>query len=205
MYYTWAHAYRREWDLAAARADECLEISNAHGFTLFFGAVGVFRGRALVEAGDVGRGIAVLEQGLALYRRTGATVTLPFFSYLLAEAYVAADGLDDALAELDAAVRMVEAHDERAWEADLHRLKGELLHKRRDAAALQQLDTARTVARAQNAKSLELRVAMTRLRLASSADRATALAELAGIYAWFTEGFETPDLKEAKALSKTFA
>jgi predicted ATPase/class 3 adenylate cyclase len=208
MYYTWAHAYRREWDLAEARADECLEISNAHGFTLFVGAVNVFRGRALVEAGNVGRGITVLEHGLALYRRTGATLTLPFFSYLLAEAYVAADRVDDALAELDAAARMVEAHDERAWEAEIHRLKGELLHKRRESAALvlQQLDTARTVACAQHAKSLELRVAMTRLRLASSADqRAAALAELSGIYAWFTEGFETPDLKEAKALSKTFA
>ena len=148
--------------------------------------------------------MAQVLQGIAAWRATGAAQLVPYFSTLLADVYGhrghTAKGLQ-ALAEADT---LIEQHEERWWEAEVCRLRGVLLLRQavpqpEEAEACFQ--RALEVARRQEAKSLELRAAMSLARLwQQQGKRAEAHELLAPIYGWFTEGFDTADLQEAKAL-----
>ncbi len=127
----------------------------------------------------------------------------PYFTTLLARAYLRAGRIDQGLEVLDRAQQSIDARGERWWEAETRRLRGELLMSRSAASADAQacFEQALDIARDQNAKSLELRAAMSLARLWRDQGKvAEANALLAPIYEWFTEGFDTADLKEAKAL-----
>jgi predicted ATPase len=128
----------------------------------------------------------------------------PWFFALLAEAYAALGQVDDGLSSLEEALGWVERNDERLYEAEVHRLKGELLLTRGPLDAPQAeacFQQALTVSRKQHARSWELRAAMSMARLWRGQGRlAEARDLLAPVYSCFTEGFDTADLQEAKAL-----
>ena len=145
-----------------------------------------------------------MRQGLAAARMTGAELFVPYFLALLAEACGHTAQADEGLRLLAEALAVADHHAERWYEAELYRLKGELLlaqspHQHTDAEACFQ--HALTIARRQQAKSWELRTATCLARLwQRQGKRAEAHALLAPVYGWFTEGFDTADLQEAKAL-----
>jgi predicted ATPase len=145
-----------------------------------------------------------LQQGLATYRATGATAYRPYHLALLAEAFAKVGQTAEGLEALAEALATLVRSRARWWEAELYRLRGELLWQHaaaqpgEAAACFQQ---ALAVARRQQAKSLELRAAMSLSRLWQHQGKRTEAHQLlAEVYGWFTEGFDTADLQEAKAL-----
>ena len=148
--------------------------------------------------------MAQVRQGIAALRATGAALLVPYFCTLLADVAAHLGHTEDGLQALAEAHTLVEQHEERWWEAEVCRLRGVLLLRQPgtpQAEAETWLQRALDVARRQEAKSLELRAAMSLARLwQQQGKRAEARALLAPIYGWFTEGFDTADLQEAKAL-----
>jgi predicted ATPase len=149
-------------------------------------------------------GMAQVRQGIATCRMIGSAVLVPFLYALLAEACDHLGHVEDSLQALVEAQTLVEQHDERLWEAEIYRLRGVLL-LRQTVAQQEEAETyfqrALDVARRQEAKSWELRAAMSLARLwQCQGKRTEARALLAPVYGWFTEGFDTADLQEAKAL-----
>jgi len=148
--------------------------------------------------------MASMRQGLIAYQATGAELLRPCILAYLTEGYGQGGRPDDGLRTLAQALDVAGKHQERVLEAELHRLKGELLHAlsvehhaEAEACFCQALD----VARRQQAKSLELRAAMSLSRLWQQQGKRDAAHELlAEVYGWFTEGLDTADLREAKAL-----
>jgi class 3 adenylate cyclase/DNA-binding winged helix-turn-helix (wHTH) protein/predicted ATPase len=205
-YASMLHAWRREVQCAKERAEAVITLSNEHGFIHALSVGMIRRGWTLVKQGAVAEGIGQLHQGLATLRDAGTELPLSHHLALLADAYRQGGQVDAGLHALAEALAHLDNTGERHYEAELHRLKGECLLaqtakrcKGREAEEcfLQALD----VARRQQAKSLELRAAMSLGRLwQQQGRRAEAYQILTGIYGWFTEGFETPDLQEAKAL-----
>jgi len=189
---------------AQAMADALIALATEHGFPEWSAVGRVMRGWALADAGWTEEGIGEMRRGLADYMATGAELWSPYFLALLAEAHgragQAAAGISlsaDAFARLE--------RGEAPWiTSDLHRLKGELLLAPPEpdpAAAEASFHRAITVAREQSATMKDLRAAMSLARLWCGQGRqAEARDLLAPVYGWFTEGFNIPDLREAKAL-----
>ena len=146
----------------------------------------------------------MITSGITTYRSTGSRVYLPFFLSHLSRAHAQLGQFDDALRCIGEAMTAVETTKERWYEAEINRIRGEiaLMSPEADAAnAEAYFERALAVARQQRAKSWELRAAMSMARLWRDQGRTQqALELLAPIYGWFTEGFNTRDLKEAKAL-----
>jgi predicted ATPase len=159
---------------------------------------------ALAAQGQGAEGIAQMRQGLTALRATGTALGMPGFLAQLAEAYGQVGQVDEGLHLLAEALALVENTGGRQWEAQLHRLHGELLRRQavpEAQAAEACFQQALTVARRQQARSWELRAAMSLARLwQEQGKRAEARELLAPIYGWFTEGFDTADLQEARAL-----
>ena len=153
----------------------------------------------------MGDGIALMQKGLTGWRATGAELFVPFYLALLAEAYSEAGRAAEGLAALDEALTIVDKggkDGERLWDAELCRIKGELLlgssHAVQAEACFQE---ALQIARTQRAKSWELRASVSLSLLWKNQGRRKEARELLlVIYDWFTEGFDTPDLINAKAL-----
>jgi len=183
-------------------AGQLVSVATEHGFPHWRGEGTAFRGWVKVKDGDVAAGISLLHSGIAAYRATGAEVYTPHYIVLLAKAYEIAAQIDEAVSLLDDALQTIERTGERWFAAELYRHKGELLLRQGHAEAAEQLyRTALGIAREQEAKLWELRAAMRLARLRRGQGRpAEARDLLAPVYSWFTEGFDTPDLKEAKAL-----
>jgi predicted ATPase len=158
----------------------------------------------LVEQGRGEAGIAQMRDGLAAFRATGGEVRLPYYLALLAEICGQTGHAAEGLTLLAEALAQAHKTGESWTEAELHRLKGELLlslSTDNQAEVEGCLHQALAVARCQQAKSLELRAAVSLSRLwQQQGKRAEARELLASIYGWFTEGFDTADLQEAKAL-----
>ena len=154
-------------------------------------------------------GLAQVRQGIASEHATGAALAFPGFYALLAEIYDHLGHPEDALQALAEAYTLMEQHDERYWEAEIHRLRGVLLLRQPGTPPVEAetwLQRALDVARRQEAKSLELRAAMSLSRLwQQQGKQAEARALLASVYGWFTEGFDTADLQEAKVLLEELA
>ena len=162
------------------------------------------RGWVLAVQGEFEEGIAQIQQGLAAQEAAGAGIARPCFLLLLAEAHAAAGQAEAGLGALAEALALVERTDERYQEAEIHRLRGELSWQRSVAdtpEAEEAFQRALAVARRQEARSSELRAATSLARLwQQHGKRAAAYDLLAPIYGWFSEGFDTADLREAKAL-----
>jgi predicted ATPase len=195
----WLHWFSRDIHAVQERA----EAAVIQGFPFWSTAGTILLGWALAEQGQKEGGIAQLRQGLAAYRATGAEMKRPCFLAMLAEACEKGGEAEEGLNALAEALALVDKTGERWWEAELHRLKGELLRRR--ASPTEEVEAcfhqALDIARRQQAKSLELRAAMSLSRLwQQQGQRADARELLAPIHGWFTEGFDTADLQEAKAL-----
>jgi predicted ATPase len=203
-YAAWQHQLRREGPTVQARAEAAISLSTEQGFPHWL-VVGTFlRGWALAAQGQAEEGIAQLQQGLAAWRAIGTKLGLPAILLLLAEAYGKAGQVEVGLQTLAEALALVNQTQERVYEAELYRLQGELLLAR-SAEHYAEAETcfrqALDVARHQQAKSWELRAATSLSRLwQQQGKRAEARELLASIYGWFTEGFDTADLQDARAL-----
>jgi len=149
-------------------------------------------------------GVAQVRQGIAAWRAIGSGLHLPYLCTSLADVCDHLGHPADGLQALAEAHTLMEQHDERWWEAEVCRLRGVLLLRQTgtlQAEAETWLQRALNVARCQEAKALELRAAMSLSRLwQQQGKQAEARALLAPVYGWFTEGFDTVDLQEAKAL-----
>ena len=182
-------------------------IEQGFPFPLAWGTI--LRGWAVVKQRQGEEGIAQIHQGLAAYRATGSESARPYFLVLLAEALGKAGRTEEGLSALAEALALVDKTGERFYEAELYRLKGTLTLQSRvlspkfqvEGEAEEYFQKAIEVARRQQAKSLELRAVTSLSRLwQQQGKKEEAHALLAEIYGWFTEGFDTKDLQEAKAL-----
>ena len=179
-----------------------IAVTTEQGFP-YWGAMGtIYRGWVKVKKGDVAEGISLLRSGSTAYRATGAEAWTPYHHALLAKAYEIAGQVEEALTLLDDALQIVERTGERWLEAELNRHKGQLLLRQGHPEAAEELyRKALSIAEEQGAKLWELRAAASLARLRRDQGRhAEARELLAPVYGWFTEGFDTADLKEAKAL-----
>jgi predicted ATPase len=185
-----------EWvdQMVAIAAEQSFPFWRAYGI--------VCRGWVKVKNGDLTDGIALLRRGLAVYHATGVKMYIPHHISLLARACDIAGQLEQALTLLDDGLELAETTREHWFLAELNRLKGQLLVTQGCFEAADALyRKALSIAREQEAKLWELRAAVSLSRLRRNQGRhAEARDLLAPIYGWFTEGFDTPDLKEAKAL-----
>jgi TOMM system kinase/cyclase fusion protein len=208
------HNFRREGQAAQERAEAAIALSREQGLPFYLTAGLVHRGWALAQQGQAEEGIAQIREGLTASRAIGTEAFLASYLGDLAEAYRTAGQPEEGLAVVAEALAVVDKTGERWWEAELYRLKGELtlqskvprLRSKVEQEAEECFQKATEIAQQQSAKSLELRTAMSLSRLwqqQGKKDEARQL--LAEIYGWFSEGFDTKDLQEAKALLEGLA
>jgi predicted ATPase len=192
----------RDVPAVAESVTAMLALGREQGFPIYVAAGTFNRGWLLVQRGFASEGVALMREELARLRANGDEDFLPYSLLLLAEAHGELGQTAMALGLADEALARVERTDERLFEAELHRLKGELMLLKPGAdQAEAYLRRAIDIARAQDAKLWELRAATSLARLwAEQGRHADAYYLLAPVYGWFTEGFDTPDLKDAKAL-----
>jgi predicted ATPase len=212
VFAAWLHQLRREGPRTQEWAEAAIALAAEHKFVALLAQGTIMRGWAVAEQsvaprggqGQEEEGLSQIQQGLAAWRATGAEGVRPYYLALQAEASTQMGQPEAALTLLVEALAVANDTGERRWEAELYRLKGEVLlahsaekHAEADTCFRQALD----IARRQQAKSLELRAAMSLSRLWQQQGKRTEAHELlAPIYGWFTEGFDTADLQEAKAL-----
>ncbi|HII86097.1 TPA: AAA family ATPase [Candidatus Bathyarchaeota archaeon] len=187
---------------------EWITLSTKYGFNMWIGISKIFWGWSLVEKGQKMEGIAEMQQGLEAYLATGAVAFQSNFFAMLAEAYGKVGKIQEGLSTLDKGIAYVKMTGERFYEAEIHRLKGELLLAQGsdEAGVEEQYDKAIDVARRQGVKSLELRAVTGLTRLwQKQGKREEGRRMLQEIYGWFTEGLDTVDLIEAKTLLEELA
>jgi class 3 adenylate cyclase/predicted ATPase len=189
------------------RADELVAITIEQGFPAWRAQGTIYRGSVKVKNGEVAEGLSLLRSGLSAYRATGTQTWMPHLIALLAAACQLAGQIEEGLTLLDNALQISESTGERWCVAELYRHKGQLLLHQGHAEAAEELyRKALSIAREQEAKLWELRAAADLARLRLDQERhAQARDLLAPVYGWFTEGFETLDLKLAKALLEELA
>jgi class 3 adenylate cyclase/predicted ATPase len=184
------------------RACELIALASEQGFPSYRALGSIYRGWAKVNTGDVAEGIPLLRDGSSAYSATGAESRIAFHIGLLAKACEIADQVDEALMLLDRALQISERIGERWFVAELYRHKGRLLLRQGHSRAAEEFyHQALTIAKEQEAKLWELRAALSIARLRRDQGRRPEARDLlAPVYGWFTEGFETADLKQAKSL-----
>jgi predicted ATPase len=197
-----SHWSRRDHARQRERSAEVIALSEEQGFPLWLGLGRAWHAAARMAAGDAGA-LDAIADGLALAGETGSQAGAPALFGLLAEAQHAAGELAAAQATVATGLAIAAQTGQPFWDADLHRLDGDLLFATGGAAdqAATHYHRALAIAREQGARSFELRAAISLARLwQRQGEPAEARALLAPVYAWFTEGFDTGDLVEAKAL-----
>jgi class 3 adenylate cyclase/predicted ATPase len=184
------------------RADQLVAVATEHGFSQWRALGAIYRGWVKVVDGDVTEGMSLLRSGSTASRAAGMELWVPYHIALLARAYEIAGQVEEALTLLDDALQIAERTGERWFAAELNRQKGHLLLRRGHSEAAEELyRKALSVAAEQEAKLWELRAAVSLTRLRRDQGRRTEARDLlAPVYGWFTEGFDTPDLREAKTL-----
>ena len=198
------HSLRRDVQATYEQAETAITLSTELGFPFRVAEGTILRGWALAILGKAEEGIAQIHQGLAMHQATGAKIARPWWLALLAEAYGKTGQPEEGLITLAEALELVHKTGENQWEAELHRLQGELLLARStvhhtEAEVERCFSRALDMACRQQAKSLELRAATSLARLwQQQGKRQDAYDLLAPVYDWFTEGFDTADLQEAK-------
>jgi len=199
------HEMCGDLEAALAEAEAYLSLSREQGFSQFVGEATVFRGWALAESGQPVEGIRLIRDGIAAMLGTRERLSIPYYRALLADAYGRA-GLPKAerLRQLGKAITQSEHSNELWINAELYRRRGEVLVSGGDPDLVgAELDFrhALAVARSQDARLWALRAATSLARLLRTRDaRAEALDLLAPVHDWFTEGLDTPDLRNARAL-----
>jgi predicted ATPase len=173
--------------------------------SLFWKAIGMMnQGNVLALTGRASDATDMLISGISAWRTTGATLWLPLYLSHLARAHAELGQFEEASRCIGEAMTAVETTKEIWYEAEVHRLAGEIALKSSEpdaAKAEGYFERALAIAREQKAKSWELRTAMSMARLWRDQRKPQQARELlAPVYGWFTEGFDTLDLKEAKAL-----
>ena len=216
------HMFQREGQAVHDLAEALIRLCSDQGFPNLLAHGTIEQGWALAEQGEGEKGIAQIRQSLAALQALGVEISRPTYLAWLAEAYLKGGRIEDGLSTLDEALEEVGHTEERWYEAELYRLKGTLTLQSKVQGPKSKVEEAEEcflkaleVARQQQAKSLELRavVSLVRLRQQQAAqyiphtthhETRARLAEghnmLSELYGWFTEGFDTKDLQEAKAL-----
>ena len=201
------HQTRGESHCALERAEEATALSIEQGFLWWETLASIWYGWALRRQGQPRAGLNKMIQGLAALRATEAEATLPYSLALLAEAYMQDGQAEGARAAVAEALTIVDQRGVRQAEAELYRLKGELTlqagaEEEAEACCLKAIG----IARKQEAKSWELRAATSLARLwQQQGKKSEARDLLAPVYNWFTEGFDTQDLIDAKTLLASLA
>jgi predicted ATPase len=227
------HQFRREQQTVQERTERIIALTTGQGFPLWSAWVTLQRGRVLVEQGKGEEGISQIHEGLAAWRTTGAEMGMTCHLALLVEAYGKVGQTKEGLSVLVEVLAQVDKTGERFYEAELYRLKGELTlqqfqvpgfkfrkiksQKAKGKNQKSPIPNPQTeaeacflkaieIARRQSAKSWELRVTTSLARLwQQQGKQKQARKLLAEIYGWFTEGFDTKDLQEAKVLLEELA
>lgn len=214
----------REGQTTRESADTIIALSEEQGFPMWAAGATIFRGWSLVEQGEYEDGIVQLKKGLAVWQAMGAEVAMPSWLAQLAEAYKYVGQFMEGLTILAKAMAVTNKNDERWWEAELYRLQGELIlqqesqtakvkprksrvlkHKVQSRGPQSEAEAcflkAIAIAQRQQTKSLELRAATSLARLWQRQEKlGEAQHVLSKVYNWFTEGFDTADLRDARAL-----
>jgi predicted ATPase len=202
------HQFCRDVLAVHAQAEAAVALATEQGFPQWVAAGTSLRGWALAMQGQSAEGMAQIRQGIAADQAIGITAFIPYMCTLLADV-CDLGSLEDGLQALAEAQTLVEQHEERFWEAEVCRLRGVLLLRQPATPQVEAetwLQRALDIARRQEAKALELRAAMSLSRLwHQQGKRIEACELLAPVYGWFTEGFDTADLQEAKALLDALA
>jgi predicted ATPase len=198
------HRFLREWQTVLEQAGVLMALVSEQGYAQLVASCIRDQGMALAAQGQVAKGLTMMRQGLTYYRATGAVYYVPLFLAWLADTCGQAGEVEEGLLALTEALTVIETTGERVSEAELHRLKGELLLQQSSdntAEAETCFQKAITIAQSQSAKSWELRAATSLAKLWQSQGKREQARQLLGdVYNWFTEGFDTPDLIDAKAL-----
>jgi len=193
-----------DWPTTRRFAETAIEIGRESGSVVFVNQALPVYGLALANLGEPEEGLVAIDEGLAHFRAMPTGTALAYFTAVRAEACALGGRTGEALALLDEALVHCGRNDAHGWEPNIHRLKGEVLlslSHDRGVEAERCFESALAVARSQGARMWELRAATSLARLWRSNGRAEAAHDLlAPLYGWFTEGFETADLRKAKAL-----
>jgi predicted ATPase len=202
------HQWRGDRQAVQAVETEALAIDTEHGFGLFLTAGAIQRGWLLAEHGREEEGLAQMREGLARHRNIGAEVLAPAFLAMVAEVHEKLGRLAESLSIVSEAIAAGQRSGQHYWEGELHRLRGALTLRAGGSAddAEACFRQAIAVARSQQARSLELRGATSLSRLWAGRGKVReAHALLSDVYDWFTEGFDTADLIDAKSLLEELA
>jgi len=201
-----AAAFARDVASVHARSNNCVAVASEHGFALWAALGRLLQGWADAQKGEATAGIARIRDGLAATEATTTNIN-PLFLTLLAEALALAGKIEEGLATLDDALATAAVSGQRGWDAEIHRLRGALIGRlpySDPSKAEDSFRTALAIAREQGTRGYELRAATSLARLRRDQGHCTEARDLlAPVYGWFTEGFDAPDLKEAKALLDT--
>ncbi len=199
-----AYQFRRERQIVCGHAESAVSLSTEQGFTHLLAFGTILRAAALMPQGQSEESAVQMRRSLTDWRAAGAELLVPYFLTLMAEGYGGLKQINEGLDTLLEGLEVIARTEEHWWEAELYRVQGELLLlqttpdvSKAETAFHQALD----IARQQHAKSLTLRTAISLARLwQSQGNRQDAHDLLAPVYSWFTEGFDTADLINAKAL-----
>jgi predicted ATPase len=205
FYGWWTHIFCGNYTAAKAATEELIALADEKGGTMAYQVLGMMaQGCLFALTGKPADAVPLITSGCDAYRSSPATFPLPFFLSYLARACAQLGQFDEAWRCVGEAVALVEKTKERWFEAEVHRVAGEIAFKSPEpdrAKAETYFERALAVARQQQAKSWELRAVMSIARLwRDHGERDEARDLLAPVYGWFTEGFDTLDLKEAKKL-----
>jgi predicted ATPase len=201
------HLFRRDAQRCLELTEACIQVSTEHEFRYWLTGGLHLHGVALARQGQVEEGIAQMQQVLPQFRAVGLDGGRTYGLSLLAEALGKVGQVEEGLGLLAEALEIVYDKEQHWYEAEVHRLRGELLMMQGDEAGAEaSFQRAVEVARGQSAKSWELRATTSLCRLwQRQGKREEAYRRLADVYGWFTEGFDTPDLQEAEALLEALA
>jgi predicted ATPase len=204
-----AAVFARDVATVRAHSNDCVTLASEHGFALWAAVGQILRGWAEAQRGEAATGMARIRDSMAAAEATGTRLYTPLFLTLLAEALALAGKIQEGVAVLDDALAKAAVSGERGWDAEIHRLRGELTARLPYPDPVKAEDSFRTalaIAREQGTRGYELRAATSLARLwGEQGRRGEAHDLLAPLYGSFTEGFDTADLKEAKALLKELA
>jgi predicted ATPase len=203
------HIQCGSYAIANLQSDEVVALGDKKD-TLFWKAQGmVNQGCVSVLTGKASDAVQTINAGITAYRSTGASLYTPLWLSYLAKAYAELGQFDDACRCIGEAMTAMETTKEKWCEAEVNRMAGEIALRAPEpdgAKAQEYFERALAIARHQQAKSWELRAAMTLAQLWRDQGKTAEARELlAPVYGWFTEGFDTLDLKEAKALLQELA
>ena len=198
------NALRR--DIANARVDELLALADERGALFWKASGGLIKSWLSLLEGHASDAVTSFSSAIPMYRSTGATIFVPLFLSIRGRAFAERRQFDPARRCIGEAIALAETSGERWFDAEIYRIGGEIelgSSERKSPNAQRYFEQALDVARAQQARSLELRAAVSLARLWRDQERRMEARDLlARVFDWFTEGFDTLDLKEARSLLK---